>query len=82
MIGTVMDMPAKFQGVWKNCSCFKTSEVFNPSAAETGIFRANVVSTMSPDDLAPCMDITSAAMILVSVIIDYAWSSYILWLLK
>ena len=34
MIGTAVDMPAKFQVAWINFSCFKTSEEFNPSAAE------------------------------------------------
>ena len=60
----------------KNCSCFKTSEELNSSAAETGIFRANLVGTMSLDDLTPWVDKTSEAMILIIINFDYARSIY------
>ena len=39
--------------------------VTSPSVAETRIFSANLVNTMTADALAPCIARTSTAMILI-----------------
>ena len=63
--GTAVDMLAKLYGAWKTLFLFQDiSEEVTPSGTETGVFRANLTSTKSPNDLAPWVDTTSAALML------------------